>query len=149
MALKRQGLAPAGRPFSRKIDGCWFTTEARLKLGGAGPSRPWPRPGPADRFARKTIVRRVTASDGRRPHEALTRLAYSSVADLVVITMQDVLGLGTAARQNFPGRETKPGNYLWKLNSAQLTRKTARNLRMLADTFGRLPEKKRGPRKKK
>jgi len=42
----------------------------------------------------------------------LIKLAFQSVADLVLIPFQDVLGLGSEARMNFPG--TKAGNWEWR-----------------------------------
>lgn len=60
--------------------------------------------------------RRVTDYLGGEPdeiHWALTRLALSSVADLCVVPAQDLLGLGSEARMNFPGRPA--GNWCWRL----------------------------------
>jgi len=44
--------------------------------------------------------------------QKLIRTAYASVADFVIIPMQDILNLGGEARMNFPG---KPGgNWTWR-----------------------------------
>jgi len=46
-------------------------------------------------------------------HWEFIKLAMMSVADLVIIPMQDVLGLGEEARMNLPA--TNHGNWEWKL----------------------------------
>ena len=50
---------------------------------------------------------------------ALIDLAMSTNGDLVVIPMQDILGLDTHSRMNTPG--TVGGNWLWKFDWQQLT----------------------------
>ncbi len=50
-------------------------------------------------------------------HTRLNRAALVSVADLAVLPMQDVLGLGSDARMNVPG--TAEGNWRWRLTRAQ------------------------------
>jgi 4-alpha-glucanotransferase len=48
----------------------------------------------------------------------LIRTAYASVANIVVIPMQDVLNLGSEARMNFPGK--LGGNWSWRLTWDQI-----------------------------
>ena len=43
----------------------------------------------------------------------IIRAAFLSVGDTVIVPMQDWLGLGSAARMNFPG--TVGGNWLWRM----------------------------------
>jgi 4-alpha-glucanotransferase len=74
---------------------------------------------------------------GDDPNWALIRLAFSSRARLAMIQAQDVLGLGSEARMNTPGRPT--GNWLWKLEPGQLTAGHARRLRAATEEAGRLP----------
>ncbi len=50
---------------------------------------------------------------GNIDHWKMIRLAYSSVAQVAVIPMQDILGLDSTARMNTPG--TIKGNWLWRL----------------------------------
>ncbi len=88
----------------------------------------------------KDMFRRYTASDGTACHYHMMRAAYGSVADLAVVPIQDVLGLGPETRTNLPG--VVDGNWRFKLVSGQLTEASARMLRELADTFGRLPGSK-------
>lgn len=49
---------------------------------------------------------------------AVIKAAYSSVADTVVIPMQDILNLGSEARMNFPGRPD--GNWQWRFTWEQV-----------------------------
>lgn len=44
--------------------------------------------------------------------DAIIRLAYSSIADVVMVQMQDLLGLGTEARMNLPA--TLGQNWRWR-----------------------------------
>lgn len=48
----------------------------------------------------------------------LIRTAYASVADTVVIPMQDILNLGSEARMNFPGK--LGGNWTWRFTWDQV-----------------------------
>jgi len=57
-------------------------------------------------------VREYLATEGSNVHLDLIRLALSSVADLAIVPMQDLLGLGGEARMNMPGRAT--GNWTWR-----------------------------------
>jgi 4-alpha-glucanotransferase len=68
-------------------------------------------------------------------HWELIKLAMSSVANLAVVPVQDVLGLGQQARMNHPAR-TK-GNWLWRLPPRRLTLKIAKSLAKLTTLYGR------------
>jgi len=65
----------------------------------------------------------------------MVRLAMMSVADRVILPMQDVLGLGAEARMNTPG--TPEGNWEWRLRPHQITPELARRLADLTETYGR------------
>ena len=71
----------------------------------------------------------------RRPEWALIRLAFSSPARLAMVQAQDVLGLGSEARMNVPGRAT--GNWRWQMERGALTARLARRLRSAAEEAGR------------
>ncbi len=66
---------------------------------------------------------------------ALIRLAVSSVANLAVIPMQDVLNLGSEARMNVPGRAA--GNWRWRATKDQVQSSRLDNLAESAATYGR------------
>ena len=79
--------------------------------------------------------RAATGLDPAEPHWGLIELVYSSRARLAVVPAQDVLGLGSEARMNHPGRIG--GNWQWRLEPGQLTPALARRLRPLARQHGR------------
>ncbi len=76
-------------------------------------------------------------SDGREIHWDLIRAALTSVADLAVVPIQDVLGLGSEGRLNRPGDAA--GNWRWRLAADQLTEELAGRLRRLTELTGRAP----------
>jgi 4-alpha-glucanotransferase len=51
--------------------------------------------------------------------------------------MQDVLGLGSEHRMNFPGTPT--GNWSWRFTWDQVPPETANRLRRMAQLYERLP----------
>jgi 4-alpha-glucanotransferase len=69
-------------------------------------------------------------------HWRYIELAFSSRARLAIIPAQDVLGLGSEARMNFPGRTT--GNWRWRLRPGRLTAEHAGRLRELAARYRRV-----------
>ena len=70
-------------------------------------------------------------------HWDMIRLALSSVANLSIIPLQDVLGLGTQARMNFPGKPE--GNWEWRYWSGALTPDLVERIKTMIHTFGRAP----------
>jgi 4-alpha-glucanotransferase len=74
---------------------------------------------------------------GREPWWPLIRLAFSSPARLAMVQAQDVLGLRSEARMNYPSRAS--GNWRWQLRAGALTPALARRLRVLTEDAGRLP----------
>ncbi|MEJ7567179.1 MAG: 4-alpha-glucanotransferase [Gaiellaceae bacterium] len=73
----------------------------------------------------------------RRNRRRLLELALSSRAALCMIPAQDVLGLGSEARMNRPGKSS--GNWSWRLEQGQLTAELAEELRASTGAAGRLP----------
>lgn len=67
------------------------------------------------------------------------RAAFSSVADLAVIPMQDYLGLGSEARINTPS--TLGGNWQWRMKKGSFTKELAGKMRDMTELYGRLPGK--------
>jgi 4-alpha-glucanotransferase len=63
------------------------------------------------------------------------RATLSSVAQLAVVPLQDLLGLGTAARLNTPGTTT--GNWGWRVPEAALSAELATHCAALNLSFGR------------
>ena len=67
---------------------------------------------------------------------SLIRLAFSSPARLAMLQAQDVLGLGSEARMNIPGRAT--GSWRWRMEPGALTAEHAKRLRAASEEAGRL-----------
>jgi 4-alpha-glucanotransferase len=68
-------------------------------------------------------------------HWELMRLGMSSVANMVVFPMQDLLGLGGEARMNMPA--TVEGNWKWRLAPEQLQPDLAERLAEMTRIYGR------------
>ena len=63
------------------------------------------------------------------------RLSLSSVADLSIIPVQDLLGLGEEARINVPS--TLGGNWTWRLKKGQLSEESLLRFRRMTKVYGR------------
>lgn len=69
-------------------------------------------------------------------HWEWIRLAMASVADLCVIPMQDILGLGEESRMNHPSRSD--GNWGWRCTQQHLTDEIAHQLRSMCTLYRRI-----------
>jgi len=65
------------------------------------------------------------------------RLAQSSIADLAIIPLQDILGFGEDCRMNTPG--TGDGNWRWRCAAYFLSEATAQRLNNITSFYNRLP----------
>lgn len=77
---------------------------------------------------------------GAGPHDvatAMIRAAMTSVAELAIVPVADVLGLGSEARMNTPAQES--GNWGWRMLPGALRAEHAAELRRLAELTGRAP----------
>lgn len=72
---------------------------------------------------------RYLFSDGSEFAWDLVRSVWASVAMFAVAPMQDMLGLGTDARMNFPSK--LGGNWAWRMNDTDLSGDLQRKLREL------------------
>ncbi|WP_456381245.1 4-alpha-glucanotransferase, partial [Hydrogenimonas sp.] len=66
---------------------------------------------------------------------AMIRAALASVSVMAVFPMQDILGLGSDARMNRPGRPD--GNWEWRMTASQLEEADFDRLRRLSRLYGR------------
>jgi 4-alpha-glucanotransferase len=80
-------------------------------------------------------VRRYLARDGSDVAWDFLRVAWSSVADLAIAPLQDVLNLGSEARMNFPGRPQ--GNWMWRYQANQLNPWIISRLAEMTELYGR------------
>jgi 4-alpha-glucanotransferase len=83
----------------------------------------------------KAFALEYLGADGREMNWTLIRAALASVANTVIIPMQDVLGLGSEARMNLPGRAS--GNWGFRFTWDQVSADIVKRLRTLVDTYDR------------
>ncbi|HTW64228.1 MAG TPA: 4-alpha-glucanotransferase, partial [Bryobacteraceae bacterium] len=103
----------------------WWTSEGRGESTRSA----------ADIQREREFAKRYLNSDGSEMHWTFIRALEASVADTVLIPLQDVLGLGTEARMNQPA--TLGGNWRWRCRSGTLTPEIARRLRELVELYER------------
>jgi 4-alpha-glucanotransferase len=80
-------------------------------------------------------VRDYLGSSGDAIHWEMIRALFMSVADTAIVTLQDVLGLSSDARMNFPGRGD--GNWYWRFRWEHLTPEIRSQLAQMTRTYGR------------
>jgi 4-alpha-glucanotransferase len=90
----------------------------------------------ADIQREREFAKKYLNSDGSEIHWTFIRALEASVADTVLIPMQDVLGLGTEARMNQPA--TLGGNWRWRYRAGALQPELAQRLRELAELYERI-----------
>ncbi|MFO8066517.1 MAG: 4-alpha-glucanotransferase, partial [Bacteroidales bacterium] len=83
----------------------------------------------------KQLMRDYFRIDESDPAWSFIRLAWSTVANMAVAPMQDVLRLDSSARMNFPGKPS--GYWRWRYKKEMLTEKHADDLLKLTEIFGR------------
>lgn len=75
-------------------------------------------------------------TDGREINWDLIRAAMSSVAEMAIIPMQDLIGLGSEARMNTPASDS--GNWSWRMTAEMMNEDLAGQLREMTQLFGRV-----------
>lgn len=90
---------------------------------------------PAQTEKERRFAMRYLGSDGAEIHWDMIRALYASVADLAIVPLQDVLGLGPEARMNRPG--TVEGNWEWRFTRRDLSRSVAARLRQMVLDYDR------------
>ena len=76
-------------------------------------------------------------TDGSQIHWDFIRAACASVADTAIHPMQDILGLATEHRMNFPGKSE--GYWEWRFSWEQVQPEHAQRLAQLCSLYGRRP----------
>lgn len=86
---------------------------------------------------RQTIKRTVNRQlhDHNEIHHDLIYLAQSSISNLAIFPLQDILGFGNDCRMNTPG--VSKGNWKWRCGEEFLTSEIAKNLKYTTQLFGR------------
>ena len=88
---------------------------------------------------RRIALAYLGADDASEIHWKMIRLLFESVADLAVVPMQDLLGLGSEARMNLPG--TVEGNWEWRLADGAFTPRVSDRLAEITELYERRPAK--------
>jgi 4-alpha-glucanotransferase len=83
----------------------------------------------------KAHARAYLATDGREMNWTLIRTLMMSVADTILVPLQDILGLGSEARMNTPA--TTRGNWRWRCPPEALTHELAGHLKEMAQIYER------------
>jgi 4-alpha-glucanotransferase len=83
----------------------------------------------------QTNALKYTGGSASTIHLDMIRLAFSCPSALAIAPMQDILGLGSAARLNTPG--TAGGNWRWRLRKTDLTADLAEQMAELAQATNR------------
>ena len=91
---------------------------------------------PEDVRCEHGIARKYLNTDGSEINWAFIRALEASVADTVLIPLQDVLGLGSESRMNQPA--TLGGNWRWRYRAEMLTPEIAGRLAELARLYERV-----------
>jgi 4-alpha-glucanotransferase len=84
-------------------------------------------------------ARSYLGTDGSDIHWVFVRAVLASVADTAIVPAQDLLGLGSEARMNLPGRGA--GNWRFRLAPGQLDRTLGERLGALTRIYGRAASK--------
>jgi len=95
-------------------------------------TRGWYETAPAKE---RHFCRRYLASQGHDIAWDMIRAVWASVASLAVAPMQDLMGLGSEARMNFPSREA--GNWGWRMPGDALSEPLRARLAELNFVYGR------------
>ena len=83
----------------------------------------------------RAFCRKYLGANGREIHWDMIRSLLVSVADTVILPMQDILGLGNEARMNVPAGGGP--NWQWRLRDGELTDEIVGRLSEMTETYGR------------
>ena len=86
-----------------------------------------------------TGIPRLGARRASDVPKAMRRLAFGSIAEGAIIPMQDLLGLGSDARMNRPGK-LKGTNWSWRMDRGDLDKIDPKEIRRELKVFRRLGE---------
>jgi 4-alpha-glucanotransferase len=84
------------------------------------------------------LALKYLGTKGREFNWDFIRLALSSVADTAIIPLQDVLGLDSEARMNYPSKAS--GNWSWRYPPDALTVEIKERLAEMTEVYGRAGE---------
>ena len=90
-------------------------------------------------YERDEVLRYLGCIDPQGIHWSLIRMGWMSIANMAIVPYQDLLGLDTDARMNFPGKPE--GNWGWRYRPEALNREVGDRLKTLTYISGRAPHK--------
>ncbi len=89
----------------------------------------------------REFVLKYVNSDGSEINWDMIRVAWSNHAVLALAPMQDLFGLGTETRMNYPSKES--GNWQWRFKQDMLTDEIAARLTEFTEIYGRVVKEER------
>lgn len=96
----------------------------------------------ADRKTRKRAKDYLGLTSREGYNWGMMRACWSSSSDIAIVTMQDLLGLGSDARMNMPS--TQENNWQWRAEGDYLSDELAKKVRYYTNLYKRLPKYKGG-----
>jgi 4-alpha-glucanotransferase len=123
-SYERDLVAYTGTHDNDTVLGWWASEAGRADIRSA-----------EDIAEERALAMAYLATDGREMNWTLLRGVYASVADTAMAPLQDLLGLGSAARMNTPA--TASGNWRWRFRADALGQGLARRVRELAALYAR------------
>ena len=90
-------------------------------------------------YERDEVLRYLGCIDPPGIHWSLIRMGWMSIANIAIVPYQDLLGLDTDARMNFPGKPE--GNWGWRYRPEALNRDVGDRLKTMTYISGRAPHK--------
>lgn len=96
----------------------------------------------ADRKTRKRARDYLGLTRREGYNWGMMRACWSSNSNIAIVTMQDLLGLGSEARMNTPS--TKENNWQWRAEKDYLSDSLAEKVRYYTNLYKRLPKYKGG-----
>ena len=90
-------------------------------------------------YERDEVLRYLGCIDPQGIHWSLIRMGWMSIANMAIVPYQDLLGLDTDARMNFPGKPE--GNWGWRYRPEALNREVGDRLKTMTYISGRAPHK--------
>jgi 4-alpha-glucanotransferase len=99
------------------------------------PSNDSDLPNDAERRAERERALQYVGTNGQEINWAFIRAVMTSVANVAIFPLQDVLGFGSESRMNTPG--LADGNWRWRYDESALSGELVRRLRKLTELSGR------------
>jgi len=90
-------------------------------------------------YERDEVLRYLGCIEPQGIHWSLIRMGWISIANMAIVPFQDLLGLGTDARMNFPGKAE--GNWGWRYRPEALNWEVRDRLKTMTYISGRAPNR--------